>query len=106
MISEVLSQLGYSTLVANTGPEALAALQCDSSIDVLLSDNIMPAGVSGIELARMARKLKPDLKILLSSGYAGEETRSDLTLGEFSFIAKPYRPGELAARLKEVLATR
>jgi PAS domain S-box-containing protein len=106
MITEVLSHLGYSTVVATAGPEALATLRRNRSIDVLMSDNVMPGGLSGIELARIARKLRPGLKVLLSSGYTGEETGADLALGEFSFVAKPYRPGELATKLKEVLASR
>jgi CheY-like chemotaxis protein len=46
IFTEVLSHLGYSILIAATGPEALDALRRDSSIDVFLSDNIMPAGLN------------------------------------------------------------
>jgi hypothetical protein len=55
-----------------------------------------------LQLARIARRLRPALKVLLSSGDLAE---SDVTPDEFSFIAKPYRPAELAAKLKKVLAT-
>ena len=64
----------------------------------------MPAGMSGIELARKARDLRPDLKILLSSGHAGDEIKSHLLRGQFAFISKPYRTAALAAKLEEVLA--
>ena len=103
-ISEVLSHLGYRVLTTTTGSEALAILQQENSIEVLLSDVVLPGGVSGIELARTARTLKPELKVVLSSGYVGDEARHDLTPGEFSFLPKPYRPAELAAKLTEVLA--
>jgi CheY-like chemotaxis protein len=103
-ISEVLSHLGYRVLTTTTGSEALAILQQENSIEVLLSDVVLPGGVSGIELARTARTLKPELKVVLSSGYVGDEARHDLIGGEFSFLPKPYRPAELAAKLTEVLA--
>jgi PAS domain S-box-containing protein len=103
-ITEVLSHLGYRVLTTTTGSEAVAILQQENSIEVLLSDVVLPGGLSGIELARIARELKPELKVVLSSGYVGDEARHDLARGEFSFLPKPYRPAELAAKLTEVLA--
>ena len=103
-LTEVLSHLGYRVLTTTTGSEALAILQQENSIEVLLSDVVLPGGLSGIELARTARKLKPELKVVLSSGYVGDEARHVLNQGEFSFLPKPYRPAELAAKLTEVLA--
>ena len=100
----MLSHLGYRVLTTTTGSEAVAILQQENSIEVLLSDVVLPGGLSGIELARIARELKPELKVVLSSGYVGEEARHDLARGEFSFLPKPYRPAELAAKLTEVLA--
>src|SRR3984893_6255270 len=103
-LTEVLSHLGYRVLTTTTGSEALALLQQENLIEVLLSDVVLPGGLSGIELARTARKLKPELKVVLSSGYVGDEARHVLNQGEFSFLPKPYRPAELAAKLTEVLA--
>ena len=71
MITTMLSDLGYRILVAETGPEALAILRHERSVDLLFTDVIMPAGISGTDLARTASRLQPDLKILLTSGYAG-----------------------------------
>ena len=101
----MLSHLGYRVLTTTTGSEAVAMLQQENSIEVLLSDVVLPGGLSGIEIARIARKLKPELKVVLSSGYIGDEARHDLTRREFSFLPKPYRPAELAAKLTEVLAS-
>jgi CheY-like chemotaxis protein len=106
MIVGILSDLGYQTLVATTGPEALALLEQDPSVDLLFTDIVMPAGMSGIELARRASRLRSDLKILLSSGYTREDIPSRPALAEFPFIAKPYRPTTLAKKLKEVLTER
>jgi PAS domain S-box-containing protein len=103
MIVGILSDLGYRTLVATMGPEALALLERDPSIDLLFTDIVMPAGMSGIELARRASRLRSDLKILLSSGYTREDIPYRPAQAEFAFIAKPYRPTTLAKKLKEVL---
>ena len=105
LLQSELSHLGYRVFTTTTGSEALALLQQEkNAIGVLLSDVVLPGGVSGIELARAARKLKPELKIVLSSGFVADEARDDLKRGEFSFLPKPYRSAELAAKLTEVLA--
>ena len=100
----ILSDLGYRTLVASNGHEALAILNCDHSVDLLFTDIVMPAGMNGTELARRASSLRPDLKILLSSGHARETGRAHSTPIEFPFIAKPYRPTALGKKLEEVLS--
>jgi PAS domain S-box-containing protein len=104
MIVGILSDLGYRTLVAANGPEALAILGRDHSVDLLFTDIVMPAGMSGTELARQASRLRPDLKVLLSSGYTREANRWRSGRAEFPFIAKPYRPTTLGKKLEEVLA--
>jgi CheY-like chemotaxis protein len=104
MIVGILSDLGYRTLVAANGPEALVILDRDHSVDLLFTDIVMPAGMSGTELARQASRLRPDLKVLLSSGYTREANRWRSGRAEFPFIAKPYRPTTLGKKLEEVLA--
>ena len=104
MIVGILSDLGYQTLVATNGPEALAMLNRDNSVDLLFTDIVMPAGMSGTDLARQASRLRPDLKVLLSSGYAREANQSRSARDDFPFIAKPYRPTALGKKLEEVLA--
>jgi CheY-like chemotaxis protein len=104
MITEVLSPLGYRTSTAASAPEARSTLQRESSVELLLSDVVLPGGSTGLELARAAQKLRPKLKVLLSSGYVGDEVRPELMRGEFSFISKPYRPAELATKLAGLLA--
>jgi PAS domain S-box-containing protein len=103
MTVEMLSDLGYRIRVAINGPEALAILRRDKSVDLLFSDVVMPAGMSGVELARAARRLRPDLRVLLSSGHPGD-TGSQAIQPEFPFIAKPYRPSTLGPRIAEALA--
>jgi PAS domain S-box-containing protein len=104
MIVGILSDLGYQTLVATNGPEALAILNDGRSIDLLFTDIVMPAGMSGTDLARQASRLRPDLKVLLSSGYTREANQWRSARIEFPFIAKPYRPTTLEKKIEEVLA--
>jgi len=104
IIVGILSDLGYRTLVATNGPEALAILNRENPVDLLFTDIVMPAGMSGTELARQASRLRPELKVLLSSGYTREANRWRSAAVEFPFIAKPYRPTTLRKKLEEVLA--
>jgi CheY-like chemotaxis protein len=106
MIVGMLSDLGYRTLVARTGPEAMAILDHEGCVDLLFTDIVMPAGISGVDLARAALRSRPDLKILLTSGYAGAEPEAQSARREFPFIAKPYRAPALSRKLKEILAGR
>src|SRR6202007_55643 len=66
---ETLHALGYEVLTATDGPSALRKLRHGRAIDLLFADVVMPKGMSGIELARQARAINPDLRILLASGY-------------------------------------
>ena len=75
----------------------------DNAVDLLFTDIVM-ADMTDVELARRARNLRPNLKVLLSSGHAGDEIKSHLLRGRFSFISKPYGTATLAAKLEEVLA--
>lgn len=104
VIAGMLSDLGYRSLVARTGAEALELLQRESEIDLLFTDVVMPGGISGVELARAARRLRPELKILVTSGYARAEPDMATARREFPFLAKPYRLQLLGKKLKELLA--
>jgi two-component system NtrC family sensor kinase len=98
----VISELGYATLAARSGAEALAILKREEPIDLLFSDIVMPGGMSGIALAREARQLRHDIKVLLTSGYdasAAERQGGD----GFDILPKPYRQAQLADKLAGVL---
>jgi PAS domain S-box-containing protein len=99
----LLETLGYRVLVATDGRDALVKLGEDRTIDLLFSDVIMPGGISGWELAERAQKLRPGLRVLLTSGYSPETLvpRTPLS-SHFTILNKPYRKSDLALRLKEV----
>ena len=71
MAVESLEELHYNLIVSCDATEALQYLTGDVRIDIMFSDVVMPGGMNGAQLAVEARKLRPDLKILLTSGYVG-----------------------------------
>jgi PAS domain S-box-containing protein len=103
MTAAMLAHLGYRVLLAATGPEALAILRRDRTVGLLFSDIVMPAGMSGIDLARAACRLRPGLKVLLNSGYPGDEIKLHEIQTEFPFINKPYKSVTLGRKLADVL---
>ncbi len=99
-----LKALGYRVIAARGGQEALDILRNGETVDLLFTDVIMP-GMGGRELVRHARALRPDLKVLFTSGYSGnaaEDTSAD-EIGSPT-LGKPYRRAELARRVREALA--
>ncbi|MBX3707162.1 MAG: response regulator [Pseudomonadales bacterium] len=95
-----LRALGYRVTPAGNGEEALALLDADDGFELLFSDLIMP-GLNGRQLATEARRRRPDLKILLTSGYPGRAAAAD---DGAPVLAKPYRRAELARHVAEALA--
>ncbi len=100
-----LRSLGYRVVPATNGTEALAKLQNGETIDLLFTDIVMPGGMNGWELAARAQRLRPGLRMLLTSGYA-LETLAARGHGhpEMPMLSKPYRKSALARRVREALA--
>lgn len=98
-----LSTLGYCVLIARNGPEALATLKESPGIDLIFTDYAMPHGMNGVDLAITARRIKPQLKVLLTSGYRDARMYAH-SASSFPILAKPYRQAELTAKIREVLA--
>jgi PAS domain S-box-containing protein len=98
--SDIFDSLGYDVVTATDANEAIKVLDGHPSIDVLFSDVIMPNGMNGVELSRKAREMRPDLKILLASGYPMSALPSEGLGAGVSFISKPYRWTELAEKLR------
>ena len=102
LVVRLLGARGYRTLSAATGYEALAMIeQGTTPLDLLFVDVVMP-GMRGPELVRRARLLRPELRVLFTTGYElkphdGESRGSDPVLH------KPYTPDQLLARVRTVL---
>jgi signal transduction histidine kinase/ActR/RegA family two-component response regulator len=99
-----LESLGYATLAASTGAEALALMDQGVQFDLLFTDLIMPGGLSGQELAARVRQRRPASRILYTSGYADTALPRGEPFGSgVSVLSKPYRKRELAQRLRQAL---
>jgi PAS domain S-box-containing protein len=97
--------LGYRVIAAVNGKEALQRLRTDPGIDMLFTDIIMPGGMSGWELADQARRIRPSLPVLFTSGYALETlVEQGRAQAQAVVLTKPYRKAELAQRLRDAFA--
>jgi CheY-like chemotaxis protein len=98
-----LGGLGYQVLTASNGTEAIAILRTDQHIDLLFSDVVMPRGVSGVEVAKEAQRLRRGIKILLTSGYTPEMLAQQGANGNFPIFTKPYRQQDLAQEVRRIM---
>ena len=103
MCTRVLYDNGYKVLEAANGEEALRLAQTHPAgmIDILLSDVVMPQ-MGGIELARRLGESRPDIKILLTSGYTDEALACSPN-ANLPFLQKPFLPSALLSQVREVL---
>jgi two-component system, NtrC family, sensor kinase len=95
---EVLRAIGYEAVEAKNGHAALALIEQDPTIALVLSDVVMPGGMSGLELGRTLRQQHPGLPILLATGYT--QWGSLVMDEDFTLIAKPYYREALAAAIR------
>ena len=86
----IMEDLGCEVFDAYNGQQALKLLQAHPEIEVLFADVRMP-GMSGTELAEAAQRLRPDLRIVLTSGYVGPQD----VPAHIPFVPKPWRTGDL-----------
>lgn len=95
----MLEDLGHHVIEANSGQDALDVLKQARTVDLLLTDHAMP-GMTGMELAQQARTLRPELPILLTTGYA--ELPGGIGI-PFPRLTKPYHQAQLAVELAKLL---
>jgi PAS domain S-box-containing protein len=97
-----LSGAGYVVHATANGAEALAHLAGPGAVDLLLTDLLMPA-IGGGELVRRARQMRPGLRVLVLSGYPGEQFSDGGPAADTPFLAKPFTTRELLRRVGDVL---
>ena len=97
--TEMLEDLGHRVIGANSGLHALDILRSDQPIDLMLTDHVMP-GMTGIELAMATREMRPQLPILLATGYAELPDGAQIDVPR---LTKPYHQDQLRDRLEQLL---
>ncbi|WP_426954478.1 MASE4 domain-containing protein [Muricoccus radiodurans] len=104
---ESLADLGYHVLPARDAAEALEHLRGEERVDVLFSDVVMPGGMNGVQLAVEARRLRPGLRVVLTSGYTNEALAGQHGVpADVPVLAKPYRREDLVRLLAPQAAMR
>ncbi len=104
---ERIEALGYRAIAAADAEEALAIIEKTPEIDALFTDIVMPGPMSGLDLARRVRADRPEIAILLTSGFSGDLISPNNGFSSnFQLLSKPYRQNELAARLRILLSGR
>jgi CheY-like chemotaxis protein len=101
LVVDILQDEGYHVLAARSGSEALALL-AESAVDLLFTDLVMP-GVDGLTLARSARGVRPDLKVLFTSGYMSGVALLPSSLDGGKLVRKPWSRAVLCQEIAAAL---
>ncbi len=101
-----LDMLGYRVLIAENGPAAVALLQSDAEIDLVFSDVVMPGGMSGFDILNWVRANRPEIEVLLTSGFTGEVAQHGEreAAHDVKVLRKPYAIADLARAVREALS--
>lgn len=104
VVSRLLKSHGFSVVAVNRGVDALAAVQADAGrFDIVITDQSMP-GMGGIELARAITALRPDLPIILVSGYSRVADAESPSANIRAFVRKPFTSKALGAAIALALS--
>jgi hypothetical protein len=105
LVTDVLSDLGYTAVEAADGAGGLKVLQSDARVDLLITDVGLPGGLNGRQMADAARVTRSDLKVLFITGYAENALLSNGQLDPgMAVLTKPFAVDTLAARIRELIA--
>lgn len=96
-----LRALRYEVVQASNGPEAVEVLKDRTDLDLVFTDMVMPGGMSGADLATVARQLHPALPFLFTSGYAEPDTIRSIEADSGRWLRKPYSAADLALTLRQ-----
>jgi signal transduction histidine kinase/CheY-like chemotaxis protein len=101
---DILRELGYRVLDAHDGASALRLLERQARVDLLFTDVVLPGGMTGAQMAEQARRLRPTLKVLFTTGYARNAIIHQGRLDKgVRLITKPFSSTDLGAKVRDVL---
>jgi CheY-like chemotaxis protein len=106
LVRRVLERGGYGVIEASSGLAALELWKENKThVDLLLTDMVMPDGISGRQLAEKLKADNPDLKVVYTTGYSSDLMGKEVTLQEgVNFLQKPYPPQKLVETIRNGLA--
>jgi two-component system cell cycle sensor histidine kinase/response regulator CckA len=107
LTTRVLERGGYFVVPVSSAREALLVAEGSTRLDLVVSDVVMPGGMSGVEMGERLSRSRPDLPVLHISGYTDDmelPSRSDGRSPDF--LGKPFQPVELLAKVKSVIGER
>ncbi len=106
-LTGTLTKLGYQVIACDDGPAALAEFERGTQVDLLLTDMVLPSGLTGHQVAHRIRQRCPDLEILFMSGYPDSMlAERDVMGGDARILRKPFRRAELAQAVHQALVDR
>ena len=100
MVAEELRGRGFNIIEAQNAHEALTLLQSRVPVDLVFSDVQLPGAIDGLILARLVRKMRPELKIILASGHLVSGSSLE---GADAFFSKPYDLGRVLTQIEQLL---
>ena len=101
--SLMLQKLGYNVLVANNGYKAIQILK-ENKVAFVILDMLMP-GMNGYEIYHQLKKIQPKIKVLLASGYTGDQSEERLeSIGFDGYLQKPFNLKQLSAKIENIWA--
>ena len=99
-----LTELGYDALNAENGIAALSVLDTEGAVDLVVSDVVMPGGMSGLDLSSAIRERFQDIRILHMSGYSHDEFEKEgHSIDDYTVLQKPFNKEQLASKVRETL---
>jgi CheY-like chemotaxis protein len=105
LVTEVLSEMGYSAIEAGDATTGLKVLQSDARVGLVITDIGLPGGMNGRQLVEAARQSRPDLKVLFITGYAENAVIGNGILEPgMHVLSKPFSLEHLASRIREIIA--
>ena len=104
VIHEMLESLGFEVVTAGSGNEALQVFERFRSDVRLVVSDVALAGFGGVEVSKRVREMRPDIPVVLMSGYPlDDEARSELSAGMTDWISKPFTSEQIGAMIGRVL---
>ena len=104
-VTQQLRALGYKTIVAGNATEALTEIRSGVPVDLLFTDVIMPGTTDGWKLAELIRQIRPDIKVMYTTGYSAASSERIGSTKGILLLEKPYRLSTLARMLRQALDT-